>query len=66
MSWAASGFKHPTVGLYAWGYNPVSGTSKNWQPTNPNAVYLESHSACEIQPKQIIERVVDILRSKNK
>ena len=62
MSWAASGFKHPTVGLYAWGYNPVSGTSKNWQPTNPNAVYLESHSACEIQPKQIINTITETLR----
>ena len=62
MSWAASGFKHPTVGLYAWGYNPVSGTSKNWQPTNPNAVYLEAHSASEIPPKQIINTIVETLR----
>ena len=63
MSWAASGFQHPTVGLYAWGYNPVAGTSKNWQPTNPNAVYLESKRASDIKPRDIIETVVKSVRS---
>ncbi len=62
MSWASSGFKHPTVGLYAWGYNPVAGTSKNWQPTNPNAVYLEERSAADITAKQIIETTIKTLR----
>ncbi len=62
MSWVASAFNHPTVGLYAWGYNPVSNTSKNWQPTNSNAVYLEAHSASQIQPKNIINTVVGLLR----
>jgi hypothetical protein len=66
MSWAASGFKCPTVGLYAWGYNPAAGTSKNWQPTNPNATYLEAHSASEIEPKQIINAIIETLRGKNK
>ncbi len=62
MSWAASAFQHPTVGLYAWGYNPICGTSKNWQPINPNAVYLEAHSAFQIQPKDIVKAVVNTLR----
>ena len=62
MAWAASGYQHPTVGLYAWGYNPVAGTSKNWQPTNPNAVYLESERACDIKPKSIIQAVVECAR----
>jgi ADP-heptose:LPS heptosyltransferase len=62
MAWAASGFQHPTVGLYAWGYNPVAGTSKNWQPTNPNATYIEAHSAQQIQPIDIISKVVETLR----
>ena len=59
MAWATSG-------LYAWGYNPAAGTSKNWQPTNPNAVYLESKLASQIGSKDIIEQVVSILRGKNK
>lgn len=62
MAWAASGFQHPTVGLFAWGYNPVSGTSKNWQPTNPNATYLEAKAASQIQPKEIIQSIVQTLR----
>ena len=62
MSWAASGFQHPTVGMYAWGYNPVAGTSKNWQPTNPNAVYLEAKKATDIKPGDIIQAVIKCLR----
>ena len=62
MSWAASGFQHPTVGMYAWGYNPVAETSKNWQPINPNAIYLEAKTTKEIKPKKIIQAVLEKLK----
>ena len=57
MAWVASGYQHPTVGLYAWGYNPVAGTSKNWQPTNPNADYLEAHSVNKISKQDIVAAI---------
>lgn len=45
MPWVASAFNHPMVGLYSAAYNPLVGTTKNWQPVNPNAVYLEGQTA---------------------
>ena len=57
MSWVASAYQHPTVGFYAWGYNPVSGTSKNWQPVNPNADYIEDVSVLKIAKKDIITAI---------
>tara|TARA_R110000824_G_scaffold3833_8_gene18306 strand:- start:5088 stop:5957 length:870 start_codon:yes stop_codon:yes gene_type:complete len=66
LAWAASGFQHPTLGLYAWGYNPVLGSSKKWQPTNPNASYLESELASGIKPKDIIEQIINIVKVKNR
>ena len=62
MSWVASAFQHPTVGFYAWGYNPVAGTSKNWQPTNPNAEYLEAYSVREMKKKDIISVIYKKLK----
>jgi hypothetical protein len=66
MSWAASGFQHPTIGLYAWGYNPIVKTSKNWQPVNINATYLEAKTVNQIKPKEIIQVVVEKLKDNNK
>lgn len=62
MSWVSSAYQHPTIGLYAWGYNPVSETSKNWQPTNPNADYLEARLAKNILKKEIVSLIVRRLR----
>lgn len=62
MAWVASGYQHPTVGLYAWGYNPVAGTSKNWQPTNPNANYLEAHSVNKISKQDIVAAIYKRLK----
>lgn len=40
-SWIASGYKFPTLGLYNYSYYIGSKSSVNWQPKNPNAIYLE-------------------------
>ncbi len=61
MSWVSSAYQHPTVGFYAWGYNPVSGTSKNWQPTNPNANYLEAQYASKFNKSDIIKSIYNVI-----
>lgn len=50
MSWIASGYKFPTLGLYNRNYYIEAGatTSKNWQPINPNATYIEDHDVNNI------------------
>ena len=48
MPWIASAYDHPMVGLYSTAYNPLIETTKNWQPENPNAVYLEGTLANDI------------------
>jgi hypothetical protein len=50
MSWIASGYKFPTIGLYNQNYYLHHGatTSKNWQPINPNSIYLEAPSMQDI------------------
>tara|TARA_R110002051_G_scaffold324374_1_gene421323 strand:- start:1752 stop:2606 length:855 start_codon:yes stop_codon:yes gene_type:complete len=57
MSWVASAYNHPTIGLYAWGYNPVSKTTTNWQPKNPNAEYLEAYKANQINIYNILDKI---------
>ena len=64
MSWVASAYQHPTVGFYAWGYNPVAGTSKNWQPTNPNADYIEAYKASDLSRAEIIKIIYKHLGEK--
>lgn len=46
MCWIASGYEFPTIGLYNKNYYAQYGanTSKNWQPINKNAIYLEADS----------------------
>lgn len=41
MAWISSGYQFPTLGLYSSAYYPMTYTSKNWQPINNNAIYLE-------------------------
>jgi len=57
MSWAAAAFQHPTVGLYSWAYYPKVKTSKNWQPNNKNATYLEKQCVEQIFIKDIKKAV---------
>ena len=48
MLWVSSAYDLPTLGLFSFGYNPLVRTTKNWQPVNPNAIYLESLVASDI------------------
>lgn len=57
MAWAASGTKKKVVGLYGWGYYPGAKSSHNWQPTNPNAVYLEEYNCNQISDDRIEEAI---------
>lgn len=58
MSWVASAYDIPTVGLYAIDYYPYCITSKNWNPINKKAIYLEARRAEEI-PNEEIFRAID-------
>ena len=64
MSWVASAFQHPTVGFWAINANPYSGVSKNWQPVNPNATYLEAPVAMMIEKRDIVKALYDALGGK--
>ena len=57
MPWVASAYNHPTIGLYSSAYNPMVETTKNWQPVNPNAVYLESNLANNISMYAIVDEI---------
>lgn len=60
MSWLASAFDFPVLGLYSISYYPFCDTSKNWNPINKNAVYLEAPKAEDI-PDELIFRKIDEL-----
>lgn len=60
VSWLASAYNTPTLGLYALGYYFGAETSKNWQPINPNAVYLEADNVNNIK-QELIEEKLDAL-----
>jgi len=65
MMWAASAFSHPTIGLFSWGYNPIAKTTKNWQPVNPNATYLEGYAARNISKQEIVKEIYKKLKGIN-
>lgn len=48
MSWFVSAYDFPVLGLYGWSFYPDCLTSKNWQPVNPKAIYLESDHVSNI------------------
>lgn len=58
LSWAASGYKFPTLGLYGYseGYYGLK-SPKVYQPINPNAVYLESKNPNDIPLETIYEQI---------
>ncbi len=64
MSWAASGYSIPTLGLYNSHYYKDAGatTSKNWQPFNKNALYLEANGVNNIEDDKIYEAAKEIFK----
>ncbi len=61
MAWIASGYSIPTVGLYGYQYYPMAKTAKNWQPINPNAIYVESPKVSDIIPERIEEAIKSLI-----
>ena len=61
MSWLASGYSFPTIGLYGYSYYPSATSSKNWQPINNNANYLESNLVENIENDKIINIIKEML-----
>lgn len=60
MSWVASAYDIPVVGCYAYGYHSGAASSKNWQPINPRAIYLERYDAKDIPIQEILESVLRV------
>jgi len=60
FNWFASGYQHPTIGLY--GKNTYSGEYdiKNRQPINPNAQYIDEVDINNIRPEKIIASLKNI------
>lgn len=63
MAWIASGYQMPTLGLYGYQYYPMARTSKNWQPVNPNAIYLESATVRDIMNERIEKSIRTLLKA---
>ena len=67
MPWVASAYNHPTLALFSSAYNPLVNTTKNWHPINPNAIYLESQLANDIEMIDIynsIDTIIDSVEAK--
>ena len=62
MSWFASGYKQKVLGLYGYEYYPYCKTSKNWQPINESAIYLEARHANLVEDDAIFSKI-DLLNS---
>lgn len=61
MSWIASAYSHPTLGLYCHSYYLFAESSKNWQPINPNAIYLDSYKVSDIKIEDIQKTIKQML-----
>lgn len=56
MTWAASAYSVPTIGLYSHSYYG-SEYVKNIQPINPNAIYLSENNVNDIKIEDIIDKL---------
>lgn len=61
LAWVSSAYNYPTLGLYGYNFYPMCSTSKNWQPMNDNAVYLEADHAENIKDELIYENLNQFL-----
>jgi ADP-heptose:LPS heptosyltransferase len=57
ISWIASGYSFPVVGIYAYSYYTGATTSKNWQPINKNAIYIEKNRISDITTHDIEQAI---------
>jgi hypothetical protein len=56
MSWVASAYNHPVVGLYGFGYWKYCNTA-TWKPINPEALYVESRYAKNIPLQDVFNAI---------
>lgn len=61
VSWAASGYKFPMLGLYSHEYYGKDFV-KNIQPVNQNAIYLSENNVNEIELDKIEENIKNIIK----
>lgn len=61
MSWVASAYQHPVLGLYGYHYENLI-SPKLYQPLNPNAVYLEALKAEDIGDDLIFANIQQKLK----
>ena len=57
IAWIASGYSFPVVGIYAYSYYTGATTSKNWQPINKNALYIEKYRISDITTYDIEQAI---------
>lgn len=60
MSWVASAYQHPVLGLYGYHYDRLL-TPKVYEPLNKNAIYLEAEHAENINFELIKETILNII-----
>ena len=61
MSWVSSAYNTLTLGVYAYAYHGGALTSKNWQPVNTNAKYLEADIVDHIENERILEALKGLI-----
>ena len=60
MSWVASAYKHPVLGLYGYHFDGLL-SPKIYQPFNSNAIYLEADKAENIDNNLIFDNINKLL-----
>jgi len=60
MSWTASAYQHPVLGLYGYHYPSIK-SPKVYEPINSNAIYLEGQHANDIPLEQIFDQIDKML-----
>lgn len=60
LSWCASAYKFPILGLYGYHYYNLL-TPKVYEPINPNAIYLEASKAEDIPNELIFSKIDEMI-----
>lgn len=57
LCWALSAYQFPVIGVYNYNYYSGAKSARNWQPLNPNAIYLEAGAMLDISNEQILSSI---------
>jgi ADP-heptose:LPS heptosyltransferase len=64
LIWYASCYNHPALGLYGYDFYPCKNmTSKNWQPVNQKAIYLENNHPENIDINLIYNKIDELCKN---